>query len=110
MTHRRRGTWFSARYRRWYELDGFVIKRRDRVGMVTRMCSASEWGLSDHRTKCIRVKVCPKRWRAIGRERRVPRVVHERLSDETVREKFERETGDRMKGLEWEGEEDVRCE
>ena len=53
MKHRKRGTWFSARYHRWYELDSFVVREKDRVSMVRKMCGASEWGLSDHRPKCI---------------------------------------------------------
>ena len=106
MKHRRRGTWFSARYHRWYELDGFVVRKRDRVRMVRRMCGANEWGLSDHRPKCMRVRVCTRRWRTVTEERGVPRVIHEKLSEESVREEFERETRERMEGLEWEGERD----
>ena len=106
MKHRRRGTWFSPRYHRWYELDGFVVRKRDRVSMVRRMCGANEWGLSDHRPKCLRVRVCKKRWRAVREERRVPRVMHERMSDERVRSEYERVTRERMEGLEWEGERD----
>ena len=106
MKHRRRGSWFSIRFHRWYELDGFVVRKRDRVGLVRRMCGASEWGLSDHRPKCMRVRVCTKRWRTVREEKRVPRVMHERMNDERVREEYERQTNARMKGLEWEGESD----
>ena len=106
LKHRRRGTWFSSRYHRWYELDGFVVRKRDRMGMVRRMCGASEWGLSDHRPKCLRVRVCTRKWRTVRDEKRVPRVMHERMNDESVREEYERVTGERMEGLEWEGESD----
>ena len=106
MKHRRRGTWFSARYRRWYELDGFVVRKRDRGSMVRRMCGANEWGLSDHRPKCMRVRVCKKRWRAVREEKGVPRVMHEKLSEESVREQFERKTREKMEGVELEGESD----
>ena len=106
MKHRRRGTWFSMRYRRWYELDGFVVRKKDRVGMVKRMCGASEWGLSDHRPKCLRVRVCKKKWRTVREEKRVPRVMHERMSDERVRAEYERKTREKMEDLEWEGESD----
>ena len=106
MKHRRRGTWFSVRFHRWYELDGFVVRKRDRVGLVRRMCGASEWGLSDHRPKCVRVRVCTKRWRAVTEEKRVPRVMHERMSEDRVREAYERKTCEKMEGREWEGEND----
>ena len=106
MKHRRRGTWFSARYHRWYELDGFVVRKRDRVRMVRRMCGANEWGLSDHRPKCMRVRVCTRRWRTVREERGVPLVIHEKLSEESVREEFVRETRERMEGLDWEEESD----
>ena len=42
MKHRRRGTWFNLRYGRWYELDGFIVRKKDRVGMVERMRTMSE--------------------------------------------------------------------
>merc|ERR1712148_63824 len=80
--------------------------RGGRVRMVRRMCGANEWGLSDHRPKCMRVSVCTRRWRTVTEDRGVPRVIHEKLSEESVREEFERETRERMEGLEWEGERD----
>ena len=96
------------RFRRWYELDGFIVRKRDRAGLVRRMCGASEWGLSDHRPKCVRVRVCTRKWRAVAtnEETRVPRVMHERMSDERVREAYERKTCEKMESLEWEGVDD----
>ena len=47
--HARRGTWFNLRYGRWYELDGFLVRKNERHGMsmIDRMRTLSESGLSD---------------------------------------------------------------
>ena len=37
MRHERRGTWFNVRYGRWYELDGFLVRKGERHRMVERM-------------------------------------------------------------------------
>ena len=81
------------------------MRKRDRVGLVRRMCGASEWGLSDHRPKCLRVSVCTRKWRAVAtsEETRVPRVMHERMSEDRVREVYERKTCEKMESVEWEG-------
>jgi len=68
------------RYRTWYKLDGFVVRKKDQMGMVKRIIGAREWGLSDHRPKCLRVRVCKKTWGAVRDEKREPRVMHERES------------------------------
>lgn len=57
MRHARRGTWFSVVYKRWYELDGFIVRKCERQGMIKRMSTRNEWGLFDHRPKVMRVKV-----------------------------------------------------
>ena len=63
--HWRRGTWFSNRFHRSNELEGFVVRKRDRVGLGTRICGASKWGLSNHMLECVRVRLCMKKWRSM---------------------------------------------
>jgi len=36
MRYKRRGTWLNVRYGRWYELDGFVMRKTDRRWMIKR--------------------------------------------------------------------------
>ena len=93
MKHERRGTWFHTRYGRWYELDGFVVRKGERHGMVERMRTLSEWGLSDHRPKLLRVRKAIKRWRTSGPgEQRVPRIRWEMLQDEEKKEEYAERT------------------
>ena len=51
MKHARRGTWFNLRYGRWYEMDGFIVRKGERHRIVMSLKTLSEWGLSDHRGK-----------------------------------------------------------
>ena len=89
MRHARRGTWFNLRYGRWYELDGFLVRKDERHRMIGRMNTRSEWGLSDHRPKCMRVRKIVKKWRMSGRnERMVPKIKWEVLQDEEKKEEY----------------------
>ena len=97
MKHERRGTWFNLRYGRWYELDGFIVRKNDRHEMIESMCTGSEWQLSDHRPKVMKVRERRKKWRAQGRgERKVPRVKWEALSDEEKKEEYKQKTRELM--------------
>jgi len=73
MRHRRRGTWFNRFYGRWYELDGFIVRRGERHRLVRRMHVVEERTLSDHKPKRMIVKRKGKRWRGGGgrKERRI---------------------------------------
>ena len=102
MRHERRGTWFHLRYGRWYELDGFLVRKGERHGMVERMRTRSEWGLSDHRPKILRVRKAMKKWRASGRsERRTPKIKWEVLQDDGKKEEYEERTRQLMEEGEW---------
>ena len=91
--HVRRGTWFNLRYGRWYELDGFLVRKNERHWVIERMRTKSEWGLSDHRPKLVRVKKDVKKWRTSGRnERSVPKIKWEVLQDENKREEYKERT------------------
>ena len=81
------------RYRRWYELDGFLVRKNERHWMIERMCTMSEWGLSDHRPKCVRMRKNVRKWRVSGaNESRVPKIKWEVLQDENKREEYKERT------------------
>ena len=102
MRHERRGTWFHMRYGRWYELDGFLVRKGERHGMVERMRTMSEWGLSDHRPKLMRVRKAMKKWRASGQsERRTPRIKWEVLQDDGKKEEYKEKTRQLLEEGEW---------
>ena len=98
MRHARRGTWLHMRYGRWYELDGFVVRKNERQRMVRKMWTMDDGVLSDHRPKCMRVKVNKKRWRNVReRERRVPRIKWECLKEEGKKEEYMLKTSELMR-------------
>ena len=102
MRHERRGTWFHPRYGRWYELDGFLVRKRERHNMVERMRTRSEWGLSDHRPKLIRLRKAVKKWRTSGQSgKRVPKIRWEVLQDERKKEEYAERTRQLMEEGEW---------
>lgn len=86
----KRGTWFSNAHGRWYELDGFVVRRRERCRMVWRMCSVEEQTLSDHKPKLMVIKTKNRRRRVEERGRRVPRIEWEKLRRAEVKEEYAR--------------------
>ena len=88
MTHQNRGTWFHNRFRRWYELDGFLMRKEEWRGMTGRMRVRGAGGLSDHKVKCVEIKRQLKRWRGAGRVERVPKVRWERLKLPEVKEEY----------------------
>ena len=47
--HKKRRTWFHQILRRWYELDGFMMKEGDRHTMVIKISTVQEASFSDHR-------------------------------------------------------------
>ena len=111
MRHKRRGTWFNRMYGRWYELDGFVVRREERSRLVRQMRTVEENALSDHKPKSMRVRVEVGRWRAVGGERRRARIQWELLRDEEKRMEYREATRVRMAALndvENEGDERMR--
>ena len=57
MKHERRGTWLHPRSGRWYELDGFLMRKDERHRLVRRMKAMSMSELSDHVAKSMTVSV-----------------------------------------------------
>ena len=70
--------------------------------MVERMKTLSEWGLSDHRLKLLRVRKAVKKWRISGQtERRVPKIRWEVLQDEGNKEEYAERTRQLLEEGEW---------
>ena len=92
LPHKSRGTWFHNRLKRWYELDGFLMRREQWRGMVRRMKVRGASGLSDHKVKCLELESRMRRWRRAGRVERPPKIKWERLKCPEVRETFRERT------------------
>ena len=67
-------------------MDGFIVRKNERHRMVQRMRTSSEWGLSDHRAKVLRVKVDKRKWRVDGRN--ADRAPHGVLTNEEKKEEY----------------------
>ena len=72
--HAIRGTWQHPATGVWYELDGFLVRKEERHGLVKRMMTMQKEDMSDHETKCMTVRGVRKRWRTEGGLKRTPRI------------------------------------
>ena len=97
---RRRGTWWSNFTRRWYELDGFVMRREERHKFVKKVKTVGEMTISDHKPKKVVLDLRRrKKWRREYVRRRTPVIRWERLKEEEVERRYasavERKMGER---------------
>ena len=83
---RKRGTWFNQSHRRWYELDGFIMRRGERHRHAKRIQITEELTLSDHKPVSLHLKI-PKRSRPT-RVARKPAINCEKFSTEQTALKF----------------------
>ncbi|MEL7302028.1 MAG: endonuclease/exonuclease/phosphatase family protein, partial [Pseudomonadota bacterium] len=96
MRHERRGTWQHPWNGRWYELDGFLMRKEERHRLVKRMKAMNASDLSDHAAKSLTVKVCERRWRTVGGGRRPPRIKWEALQRVEKRAEYMEKTRELM--------------
>ena len=50
-----RGTWFNQMHKKWYELDGFLMKPMQRHRLVKKMMVMQDMTLSDHKPVSITI-------------------------------------------------------
>ena len=105
--HKRRGTWFSNVYKRWYELDGFLMRREQRHKRVIKVNTVNENTLSDHKPKRM---IIQKRgeggWKT--REKKTPpRIKWEKLNVTSVEENY-RAKGNELMEEEWREDEEEK--
>ena len=83
-SERKRGTWWSRFTQRWYKLDGFVMRTKERHRHIKKMRTIRESVLSDHRPKKMVVDLSKKRkWRKVFVRKRPPMIRWERLKEES---------------------------
>ena len=88
--HKKRGTWFNNSTKKWYEIDGFLIKKSQRHNNVIKVCTVGDLYLSDHKPKKITLK---RKWKKHDRnenKKRVPRIKWCKLRDEDVVNQYRR--------------------
>ena len=55
--HKRRGTWYSIPLRRWYEIDGFIMRNSQRHKFVKKVSTVGEASISDHKPKLMKIEL-----------------------------------------------------
>ena len=80
--HKNRGTWFNQMNGRWYELDGFIMKKEQRHRHVLKVCTVGEMVLSDHKPKKISIKTKKWHWNNNKGKKRVPKINWEKLKNQ----------------------------
>ena len=88
-SHNRRGTWFNVPRARWYELDGFLVKKDQRHKVMRGVRVLEETGMSDHKPVMIKIKSKVKKWR-VAKETRVPNIRYEKLKEDYAKQEFKR--------------------
>lgn len=87
---RSRGTWFNQMHRRWYELDGFVMRPEQRHRLVKKIRVVQEMTLSDHKPVAMTISREKKRRHRV--EKRQPAINWEKLKQEETAESFKTRT------------------
>ena len=88
--HPQRGTWWHRTQKKWYELDGFIMRQEQRHRHLVSMRVMNEMSLSDHKPVIIRVKTKMKKWRASVKP--MPNIKWETLRTGAAKEEFRRKT------------------
>ena len=79
-SHKKRGTWFNRMLGRWYELDGFLMRKEDRHRYVRKLCTVGEMTVSDHKPKKIVLEIKKWHWNTEVRKR-TPKIRWEKLKE-----------------------------
>ena len=104
---KKRGTWFNHSNRKWYEIDGFLMRKEQRNKCVRKVGTVGEHTISDHKPKKITlVRKWNRYQRAEDRKSRVPNIHWERLKEPEVAQQFKIKTGEILDELDNNDEED----
>ena len=103
--HRRRGTWCHPRSGKWYELDGFLMRNRQRHRHVKKIGTICEATISDHKPKLMKFQMDVD-LKKKERVKRMPRIRFEKLRIENYAEQYRQKISDIIDDNE--GEADLR--
>jgi hypothetical protein len=85
--HKRRGTWYSIPLRRWYEIDGFIMRNGQRHKYVRKVSTVGEASISDHKPKLMKIELKEKLQKRKNQKIK-PRIKHEKLKDPETSRRF----------------------
>ena len=92
--HAKRGTWFNKSSKRWYELDGFIMRASQRHRHAKKMRTVDELSYSDHKPVCLYLKTKMRKWRVAVKP--PPNIKWEALRQEDKQQKFREKTAELM--------------
>ena len=85
-----RGTWYSKKWKKWYELDGFIVKQ-DQRRMMGEMAVIKEDSFSDHRPIAIVLKCQVKEIKRRG-TKQTKRLDLSKFENEEIRRLYQTKT------------------
>ena len=89
---KKRGTWFNNSHRTWYELDGFIMRKKERHSLAKKMEVMYDMGLSDHNPVILHLRIPKKPRKTVTRPK--PAINWEKLSNGKVADEFRKKTED----------------
>ena len=94
--HSKRGTWYSNIWRRWYELDGFLMKKEQRQRTARKITTDGAEGLSDHLQVILTINCREARkWRNDNTKK--PDINWEKLNNEETAARYREATEEKMR-------------
>ena len=97
---RKRGTWFHRPLRRWYELDGFLLKREQRHEIMIKAGTVGDMAISDHNSKILTIRRASRKKRRVTHEQRKALIQWNKLQDEEMRDRYKETTTRRLNNIE----------
>ena len=94
---RNRGSWFNRMNGRWYELDGFIMRKEQRHRYIRKISTLGEMTLSDHKPKRIDIEIKQWHWPTEIRKK-VPKIRWERLRDPETERLFKARVEEILEG------------
>ena len=81
--HKKRETWFNRMLGRWYEIDSFIMRTKERHRYARKLTTIGELTLSDHKPKKLTILVKKWHWPTTKRTR-VPKIRWEKLKEPEI--------------------------
>ena len=83
-SYRYRGSWFNNALKRWYELDGFLMRSKQRHKNVKKISTVREISLSDHKPKLMIFKCHRRKFSVQDKSKKTAKIDHEKLTTDVV--------------------------
>ena len=106
--HKSRGKWFKNALRRWYELDGFIMRREQRHKYINKISTIGESSISDHKPKKIQIRINKKKWRRGEIKKRAPKINFEMLRNDDVAIRYQQKVAEKLRDLDFEETDNTR--